>query len=108
MNYRVKDSGSGNVRKEYAKVVNRGSMDLLRINQLLRTKEYVLDRQGSYLYENSSNKALIGVDRKTNTHLNISEGKEVTQSNISCSIKRSLYLPFLNHVYTQPKITCIC
>lgn len=107
MIYRVKDSGSRNVRKEYTKVTGRGSVDLLRINQILRTKEYILDRQGNSLYENSGSKVLVGIDKKTNTHLNISEGKEGGHPSISCSVQRSFYLPFLNHVYKQPNISCI-
>ena len=107
MIYRVKESGSGIVKKEYVKVSNRGSMDLLRINRILRTKEYVLDRQGNSLYEKSGSTTLVGIDVKTHTHLNISEGKTVSQPSISCSVQRSFYLPFLNHVYTQPNIPCI-
>ena len=106
MIYRVKESGGGIVKKEYAKVASRGSMDLLRINRILRTKEYILDRQGNSLYENSGSNTLVGIDMKAHKHLNISEGKAVSQPSISCSVQRSFYLPFLNHVYTQPSIPC--
>lgn len=102
--HRVKDTGIGDVKKEFMKVSRRAQNDPFHINPLFRVREFALDSNGNSLYQNANSNALIGVDKKTHTHISIADHIGEVQPCIVCSVRRSFYLPFLNHVYEKTSV----